>query len=74
VAASEPRHEGPELLRVLDGDRGGKVPEAAEAVGRVEKEVSEEMGEGDLEAAEDLGDVELLPEGQLWPADGFHAH
>ena len=74
VAAAEPRHEGPELLGILDGDRGGKVLETAQAVGRVEKEVSEEVGGGDLESANDLGDVELFPESQLWPADNFYGH
>ena len=43
--------------------------ETAQAVGRVEKEVSEEVRGGDLETANDLGEVGLLPESQLRSAD-----
>ncbi len=48
--------------------------EPAQAVGDVEKEVSEEVGGCDFEAAKDLGDVGLLPESQLRPADNFYGH
>ena len=65
---------GPELLGILDGDRGGKVLETAQEVGRMEKEVSEEVPERNLEAADDLGDVKLLPERQLRSADDYCRH
>ena len=46
VAAAVPRHERPELLRVLVGDRGAQVQETAEAVSDVQTQVPEEVLEG----------------------------
>jgi len=74
VAAAEARHEGPELLGILDGGRGGKVRETAQQVSRVQKQVAEEMPKGDPEATQDLWDVEFFPESQLPPADNFYCH
>ena len=74
VAASEPRHEGPKLLGILDGSRGGKALQEAHEVDRVEQEVSEEVPERDFKAAGDLGDVKLLPKRQLRSADDYCRH
>ena len=41
-------------------------------MGCVEEEIAEEMSERDPESAQDLGQVELLPKGQLAPADNFY--
>jgi len=74
VAASESRHERPELLGILDGSRGGKVLQVAHEVDRVEQEISEEVPERDLKAAGDLGDIKLFPKRQLRSADDYCRH
>ena len=74
MAAAEPRHERPKLLRILDSHRGGKVLETAQEMSGVEKEIAEEVGKSNLEAAEDLRDVKLFPESQFAPADNFYSH
>ena len=50
------------------------MPETAQAVRNVQKEVAHEVPGGDLEPAEDLGNLELLPERQLGPADDFYSY